>query len=237
MQMVRIIFYLMKDVTMALAPKTIAVIGAGISGMGAAYELAKSHRVTLFEAETRLGGHARTRRFISLGSPQQGTLTAQPWPRKLLAGIADLKVGSPLLRELNADLTLLQGIDCRSYATVFDLMVVPGWRAVLPIGPRRSICGTGLKLATKKSRAARACRKSCAKRAFASPPASPTCRPRSSPNMAVVSRSSRFSLRWTLYLVCRKRLCPSAHRSEGVFPGMLAGTTFLARVRPQLPLP
>jgi triacylglycerol lipase len=84
----------------------------------------------------RLGGHVRTRRFISLGSPQQGTLTAQPWPRRLLAGIADLKVGSPLLRELNADLTPLQAIDCRSYATVFDLMVVPGWRAVLPIGPR-----------------------------------------------------------------------------------------------------
>ena len=27
-----------------------------------------------------MGGHARTRRFLSLGSPQQGTLTAQPWP-------------------------------------------------------------------------------------------------------------------------------------------------------------
>ena len=27
-----------------------------------------------------LGGHHRTRRFISVGSPQQGTLTAQPWP-------------------------------------------------------------------------------------------------------------------------------------------------------------
>ena len=43
------------------APKNIAVIGAGISGMGAAHMLAKSHRVTLFEAEDRLGGHARTR--------------------------------------------------------------------------------------------------------------------------------------------------------------------------------
>jgi len=42
-----------------------------------------------------MGGHARTRRFLSLGSPQQGTLVAQPWPRILLAGIADLKLGSP----------------------------------------------------------------------------------------------------------------------------------------------
>lgn len=44
----------------AIAPKRIAVIGGGISGMGAAYHLADSHQVTLFEAEPRLGGHART---------------------------------------------------------------------------------------------------------------------------------------------------------------------------------
>lgn len=42
-------------------PKRIAVIGAGISGMAVAHELAKDHRVVLFEAEQRLGGHARTR--------------------------------------------------------------------------------------------------------------------------------------------------------------------------------
>ncbi|WP_108814439.1 NAD(P)/FAD-dependent oxidoreductase [Loktanella sp. Alg231-35] len=42
-------------------PRKIAVVGAGISGMGAAHALAKDHRVVLFEAEPRLGGHARTR--------------------------------------------------------------------------------------------------------------------------------------------------------------------------------
>ncbi|WP_050929220.1 NAD(P)/FAD-dependent oxidoreductase [Aestuariivita boseongensis] len=42
------------------APKKIAVIGAGISGMGAAFMLADGNSVTLFEAEPRLGGHART---------------------------------------------------------------------------------------------------------------------------------------------------------------------------------
>lgn len=42
------------------APVKIAVIGAGVSGMGAAHLLSKSHNVTLLETETRLGGHART---------------------------------------------------------------------------------------------------------------------------------------------------------------------------------
>ncbi len=42
------------------ASKRIAVIGAGISGLAAAHLLAVQHRVTLFEAEGRLGGHART---------------------------------------------------------------------------------------------------------------------------------------------------------------------------------
>lgn len=42
------------------APRKIAVIGGGIAGMGAANLLADTHNVTLFEAEARLGGHART---------------------------------------------------------------------------------------------------------------------------------------------------------------------------------
>lgn len=44
----------------AQARRRVAVIGAGISGMGAAHMLSGSHEVTLIEAEPRLGGHART---------------------------------------------------------------------------------------------------------------------------------------------------------------------------------
>lgn len=44
----------------ASAPRRIAVIGGGISGMSAAHMLADTHSVVLFEAEKRLGGHART---------------------------------------------------------------------------------------------------------------------------------------------------------------------------------
>lgn len=47
--------------TATSSPRKIAVIGAGISGMGAAHALAKTHQVTLYEAEKRLGGHARTK--------------------------------------------------------------------------------------------------------------------------------------------------------------------------------
>ncbi len=46
--------------TNAPAPRRIAVVGAGISGMAAAHALARRHAVTLIEAEPRLGGHART---------------------------------------------------------------------------------------------------------------------------------------------------------------------------------
>src|SRR3954469_23152641 len=39
---------------------TAAVVGGGVSGLTAAYLLAKTHHVTLFEADERVGGHAHT---------------------------------------------------------------------------------------------------------------------------------------------------------------------------------
>ena len=44
----------------AAPPRRIAVVGGGISGMAAARLLAQDNAVVLFEAEGRLGGHART---------------------------------------------------------------------------------------------------------------------------------------------------------------------------------
>lgn len=42
------------------ASQRIAVVGGGIAGLAAAWTLAKRHRITLYEVEGRLGGHART---------------------------------------------------------------------------------------------------------------------------------------------------------------------------------
>ena len=83
-----------------------------------------------------LDGARRTRRFFSVGSPQQGTLAALPIPRLLLAGAADMKPGSAVLRDLNRSDTALADVTCRSYFCRWDLMVCPGWQAVLPVGPQ-----------------------------------------------------------------------------------------------------
>ena len=48
------------DTSPAGQPQKIAIIGGGITGMGAAFMLGRDHPVTLYEAEPRLGGHART---------------------------------------------------------------------------------------------------------------------------------------------------------------------------------
>ena len=82
------------------------------------------------------GGYQRVRRFTSVASPQQGTLAAQVWPRWPLASVADMKLGSDLLRRLNGDSGPLATIDCCSIYCVADVMVVPGWTAVLPVGRR-----------------------------------------------------------------------------------------------------
>jgi triacylglycerol lipase len=85
------------------------------------------------------GGHLRTRRFTCLGSPQQGTLAAQCIPHAMLAGIADMKVGSPLLRDLRRDADRLSQLDCHSLFCTTDLTVFPGWRAVLPRGSQEGL--------------------------------------------------------------------------------------------------
>ncbi|QNI42624.1 alpha/beta hydrolase fold family protein [Synechococcus sp. A15-28] len=86
-----------------------------------------------------LGGAARTARFFSVGSPQNGTLAALPVPRRLLAGVADMKPASDLLLQLNRQVGGLAPVTCRSYFCRWDLMVSPGWMAVLPSGTQTEL--------------------------------------------------------------------------------------------------
>lgn len=46
---------------------TAAVIGSGVAGLTAAYLLQRTHDVTLFEADDRLGGHAHTHELAAPG--------------------------------------------------------------------------------------------------------------------------------------------------------------------------
>src|ERR1700757_1280363 len=48
----------------------IAVIGSGISGLGAAYFLARKHEVVLYEREARAGGHTNTVMVPTAQGPQ-----------------------------------------------------------------------------------------------------------------------------------------------------------------------
>ena len=50
-------------------PRRIVVIGAGISGLTAAYYLSRKHEVTLLEREPRLGGHTHTVTVASSQGP------------------------------------------------------------------------------------------------------------------------------------------------------------------------
>ncbi len=86
-----------------------------------------------------LAGFNRTIRFFSIGSPHKGTLTAQCVPNYLFSGISEMKIGSMFLDSLDNSLVNLREVRCKSYFCILDLMVFPGFRAVLPIGDSISV--------------------------------------------------------------------------------------------------
>ena len=75
------------------ARPSVAIVGSGISGLTAAYLLTRTHDVTLFERDNRLGGHAHThdltasdgsRHCVDSGFIVHNDRT-YPWLRKLFA--------------------------------------------------------------------------------------------------------------------------------------------------------
>ncbi|MEP7055126.1 MAG: FAD-dependent oxidoreductase [Actinomycetota bacterium] len=77
----------------ASARPSVAVVGSGVSGLTAAYLLARTHDVTLFEADDRLGGHAHTHDLTGSDGSQRAVDSGfivhndrtYPWLRKLFA--------------------------------------------------------------------------------------------------------------------------------------------------------
>ena len=73
------------------AGPSVAVIGSGVSGLTAASLLSRTHDVTLFEADNRLGGHAHTHDLTasdgSTHAVDSGFIVhnyrTYPWLRKL----------------------------------------------------------------------------------------------------------------------------------------------------------
>ena len=63
--------------------RRIAVIGSGISGMTAGYVLSRTDDVTLFEADSRLGGHADTHMVVPPAGPPIGVDGRPPAVRRL----------------------------------------------------------------------------------------------------------------------------------------------------------
>ncbi len=87
----------------------------------------------------KFNGYKRTKRFITIGSPHNGTIASQLVPKYPFRGISEMKINSSLLRDLAKYDYFLNDIDCISFFTFWDLMVFPGWRAHLNVGEKISL--------------------------------------------------------------------------------------------------
>jgi triacylglycerol lipase len=82
----------------------------------------------------RGGGKANVRRFVSISGPHHGTATAFALP---FAGTRDMRPGSALLRDLDADADPFGPVEVHCLYTPFDLMILPPKSSIL--GGARSV--------------------------------------------------------------------------------------------------
>jgi triacylglycerol lipase len=78
----------------------------------------------------RMHGYERVRRFVTLSTPNHGTIWAWLSGR---AGVKEMRPGSELLRELNTDPSKLEPLGYTSIYTPVDLTIVP------PVSSRMSV--------------------------------------------------------------------------------------------------
>ena len=88
-----------------------------------------------------VAGGGRSAPAGSSAWPALSRARSRPSPRRRSCWVAspDMKPGSPLLRRLNEEPQALAGVECMSFYTPTDQVVVPGWKAVLPFGPARPL--------------------------------------------------------------------------------------------------
>jgi triacylglycerol lipase len=84
----------------------------------------------------KMGGYRRVRRFVTLSTPNHGTLMAwlSGYP-----GVKQMRPNSEMLRDLNADLSKLAPLDYTSIYTPYDLSIIPAASSRMPVG-RNIIC-------------------------------------------------------------------------------------------------
>ena len=84
----------------------------------------------------RMGGLARTNRFLTVAAPHHGTWLA--YASNLPAAI-QLRPNSDFLQDLNDDAESLASIDFASIWSPFDLMILPSLSSRMPIGDNRLV--------------------------------------------------------------------------------------------------
>ena len=84
----------------------------------------------------RMGGLARTNRFLTVAAPHHGTWLA--YASNLPAAI-QLRPNSDFLLDLKADAENLAGIQFTSIWSPFDLMILPSLSSRMPIGENRLV--------------------------------------------------------------------------------------------------
>ena len=78
----------------------------------------------------KLGGDKRVRRFVTLSTPNHGTVWAWLSGR---AGVKEMRPGSEMLRDLNGDVSKLAPLNYTSIYTPFDLSIVPAVSSRMPV--------------------------------------------------------------------------------------------------------
>ena len=104
----------------------IAVIGAGISGMAAAYFLSRKNEVSLFEKEDRLGGHTHTHRMETSVGPRAIDTGFIVYNEKTYPNLARL-FRELRIETINSDMSF--GVSCRQTGFEYSSRGVAGFFA------------------------------------------------------------------------------------------------------------